>query len=266
MKTTLLAGAALAAVLAATGGAQAQPFDFLNMGATTAPPPNGFYLGVDGGWHELNNGGIGTSSSNNAPDGSPYGWKFSPSKGGSWAAFGRVGYQFTPNWRVELEGGYRDSDLRRVIGSADRAQPIGICGVGSTSSCLKTYGNANVITVMGNAIYDAFPTWIVHPFVGAGVGIARLDIKDFGQFSGGAPGQTLSINDTDTAFAYQAFAGLSYHATHRLNVDLKYTWLDTGADMKWGSTGSGAIQPGTFRGHYNDSAVTIGLRYALGSE
>ena len=106
MRTTLLAGAALAAVLAAGTGAQAQPFDFLNMSLVTPPPPNGFfYVGADGGWHELYDNRISTHSSGLNAAGAPYSWRLSEQHNGSWAAFGRVGYQFTPNWRVELEGG-----------------------------------------------------------------------------------------------------------------------------------------------------------------
>jgi opacity protein-like surface antigen len=59
MKMNLLTGAALAAVLATATGANAQ-----------TAPVNGWYGGVDGGWHFLDaKGGISTTSSNNAPDG-----------------------------------------------------------------------------------------------------------------------------------------------------------------------------------------------------
>ena len=269
MKTTLLAGAALAAVLAAGSAAQAQPFDFINLAPVTPPAPNGFYVGVDGGWHQLYNNSISTHSSNVDATGEPYGWRLSEVKNGGWAAFGRVGYQFTPNWRVELEGGYRDLQTRRFLGSTDRAAPVGICAIGSTSVCESPHGHFNVGTVMANGIYDFMPQLIIHPFIGGGVGVARAQVGQYGQFANvpaGTPGvQTLSVNDNDVAFAYQAFAGLSYHATHRLNVDLKYTWLET-SDLRFQSVGSSSVQPGTFEGHYRDQTLTLGVRYALGPE
>ncbi len=269
MKTALLGGAALAAVLAAGSGAQAAGFDFLNMDVVSPPAPNGFYVGIDGGWHQLYNNGITTHSSNNDATGNQFGWKLGEVHNGSWAAFGRIGYQFTPNYRVELEGGYRDLGTRSFIGSADRYPPIGLCDAGSTTKCNSPHGHFNVATVMGNGIYDFMPQYIIHPFIGAGVGVARAEVGQYGQFAnvpqGQAANQTLSVNDNDVAFAYQAFAGLSYHATHRLNVDLKYTWLDT-ADIRFKSVGSGDIQPGNFRGHYHDQTLTLGVRYALGPE
>ena len=271
MKTTLLAGAALAAVLAAGSAAQAQPFDFLNLSPMTPPAPNGFYVGVDGGWHQLYNNSMSTHSSNLNAAGVPFGWRLSEVKGGGWAAFGRVGYQFTPNWRVELEGGYRDLQTRRFLGSLDQAAPVGICGIGSgPAGCFAPHGHFNVATVMANGIYDFMPQLIVHPFIGGGVGVARAEVGQYGQYANvpaGEPGNsTLSINDNDVAFAYQAFAGLSYHATHRLNVDLKYTWLET-SDLRYGSTSSDAnIEPGTFRSKYRDQTLSLGVRYALGPE
>ena len=93
MKFKLLAGAALAAVFAASG-AYAQD--------------TGWYGAVDLGWHTPqdiqatgSNPGTGTS----APTSFPYNWDFAPSD--DWAGFARVGYKVSPHWRVELEGGYR---------------------------------------------------------------------------------------------------------------------------------------------------------------
>ncbi len=269
MKTTLLAGAALVAVLAAGSAVQAQPFDFINLAPVTPPAPNGFYVGVDGGWHQLYDNSISTHSSNTDVTGTPFGYRLSEVHNGGWAALGRIGYQFTPNYRVEIEGGYRDLQTRRFLGSTDRAAPVGICAIGSTSVCESPHGHFNVGTVFANGIYDFLPQLIIHPFIGGGVGVARAEVGQYGQFANvpaGQPGvQTLSVNDNDVAFAYQAFAGLSYHATHRLNVDLKYTWLET-SDLRFASTGSGAIQPGTFEGHYRDQTLTLGVRYALGPE
>src|SRR3569833_4106676 len=88
MKTKLLVGAALAAVFAATG-ASAQI--------------TGWYAAIDGGVHfpqdmHANSPAVNTT------------WKLNS----GWMVDGHVGYQFTPNWRLEGEVAYRDSDLHSI--------------------------------------------------------------------------------------------------------------------------------------------------------
>ena len=85
MKTILLAGAAMAAVFAATG-ASAEGV--------------GWYVAADAGYHQTNDlnlsgGGFGAKATLN----------------GNWAGFARLGYQITPHWRVEGEYGYRQTDV-----------------------------------------------------------------------------------------------------------------------------------------------------------
>ena len=105
---------------------------------------------------------------------------------------------------------------------------------------------------MANVIYDILPESPINPFVGLGFGINRLNFDVAGQFAT-VPGaittanpaiQNLTIdNDSDGVVAYQALAGLAWQATDRLDVDLTYRYL-AGADAKFGSRGSNALQPG----------------------
>src|SRR5215216_5023119 len=89
MKLTLLAGAAFAAVFAASGA--------------QAGSPDGWYGAVDVGYHAMD--GLEGSSSNTAPNGIPYRWTWFTDN--DWVGFGRIGYRFNPNWRLEGEIGYR---------------------------------------------------------------------------------------------------------------------------------------------------------------
>jgi OOP family OmpA-OmpF porin len=93
MKFKLLAGAALAAVFAATGAA-AQV---------------GWYGAVDLGYHWPETMKM-TSSANNPATGAPYRWNFKQQD--DWVGFGRLGYQLTDHWRVEGELGYRPGDVK----------------------------------------------------------------------------------------------------------------------------------------------------------
>jgi len=240
MKITLMAGAAALVVAFAASGAE-------------AGSPDGWYGAIDAGYHTLSNDGIGESSSALAPDGGTYNYKFSAK--GDWVGFARLGYRLSPNWRVELEGGYRKGQIDSVMGWSGRQQPVGLCAAGVTRTvaapaCLGPNGDLDNWTVMGNVLFDILPHSKISPFVGVGVGVATINEKTFGQFSGvpagfGAAQQNLSISATDTVFAYQGLAGLTWDATDRLSVDLTYRYLDT-ANAKFASTGSGTLQPGTF--------------------
>ena len=109
MKLKLLAGAAMAAVFA----------------AGTASAQEGWYGAVDLGWHEQAEFEV--ESSLNAPNGSPITWDVNQED--DWAAFARLGYRLTDNWRVELEVGYRGGDIESVRGGPNQ-QIIGLCTPG----------------------------------------------------------------------------------------------------------------------------------------
>jgi outer membrane protein OmpA-like peptidoglycan-associated protein len=262
MKFKLLAGAALVAVFAATG-ASAQV--------------NGLYGAVDLGWHSPE--GIEAESSNNAPDGRPYNWTFDSED--AMVGFARLGYRINPNWRVELEGGYRPGDLTTVRGDGSRAPgaPIGLCSTSQLRTaaqpeCRDPFGSIESITAMFNVIYDLNFSFFqqVVPFIGAGIGVNAIDMEVIGQFSnvpgtvtvGGAnPAfQNLVVDANEVTVAWQAIAGLTFNATDRLAMDLTYRYL-SGSDITFQSTGSANLQPGNFSGTYEDQSITLGLRYAF---
>src|SRR5580698_4251890 len=98
MKLQLLAGAALAGVFAASG-------------ALADPAPSGWYGAIDLGGHSQPP--IQTTSEFSGPGGPPSKLRFDT--GFNFAGFARVGYKISPHFRVELEGGWRTSDLNKVI-------------------------------------------------------------------------------------------------------------------------------------------------------
>jgi len=108
MKFKLLAGAALAAVFAATGAA-AQV---------------GWYGAADIGYHWPETMKT-RSSTNNPAIGAPTSWDVGQKS--DWAGFGRVGYQLTDHWRVEGELGYRNSDIRSIHGGTTTGSVVGLC-------------------------------------------------------------------------------------------------------------------------------------------
>jgi len=238
MKRVLLAGAALVVSGIATG-ASAQSF-------------NGWYGAVDLGYHWPE--GIETTSSLNAPDGQRYDWTFDHEE--DWAGFVRLGYRVNPNWRVELEGGYRPGDIESVRGNGARfpGAPIGLCTVNvirtpASPTCGAPDGSIESWSAMFNVIYDLNFVALqrIVPFVGVGVGANRISADVVGQFSnvsGVAPSiQNLVIDDEDTAFAWQALAGIAWNVSERLAGDLTHRWVD-GGDVEFSAEGSNALQAG----------------------
>ena len=69
----------------------------------------------------------------------------------------------------------------------------------------------------------------IQPFIGAGIGAARVDLKFV---AARAPFPTEPprelINDRDTKFAYQLMGGLAVPLTERLRLTAQYRWFDVG--------------------------------------
>jgi len=90
---------------------------------------------------------------------------------------------------------------------------------------------------LANAYFDLGTWWCVTPFIGAGVGTARVSIADFsdtGDFiNGGA--QFHSLNYAGQAskwnFAWAAHAGLAYRVTPSVTLELAYSYIDLGSGI-----------------------------------
>src|SRR6185437_61659 len=167
MKFKLLAGAAMAAVFAASG-ASAQV---------------GWYGAVDLGYHWPE--GMKLDSSNLAANGIRTTWRFNQKD--DWAGFARLGYQITDHWRAELEAGYRPGNLDSVRGGSNQAI-IGLCTPGvlrttAAPTCGPPNGKIESWTVIGNVIYDILPDSVIDPFIGAGIGVHHIALTTDGQFS-----------------------------------------------------------------------------------
>jgi len=114
----------------------------------------------------------------------------------------RIGAYITPNIRVEADLGYIDTGIDEVVLAGQTRNAEGDLWIG---------------TGMINAIYDfkASPR-VVTPFVGAGVGMAYLDIEDEG----------------DEGLAATGFAGLSFSLPNRMRIEPSYNllWLNGDGD------------------------------------
>ncbi|MEI7446805.1 MAG: RodZ domain-containing protein, partial [Burkholderiales bacterium] len=115
------------------------------------------------------------------------------------------------------------------------------------------HGSTRVTTLMLNAIKDFNAGGNIKPYVGVGVGAARVDSNASSLYKSGGL-QSNGFDDSDTNFAYNALVGVGFKLSERLTADLGYTY--TGVDdLKYKGV------DGRYNGSYNDHAVTFGLRW-----
>lgn len=141
-----------------------------------------------------------------------------------WMGLGAIGHAFENGFRLEGELGFRRNNVDNGPGSAQ------------------------AWTVMGNALYDFRTGSRFTPYVGVGIGGARLR---FDNVSAGAT----SIDDSDTVLAYQGLAGITYRLDSNIRLDLGYRYL--GTDKPSFRTRAG----GSAESEYDDHAIVLGLRY-----
>ena len=130
---------------------------------------------------------------------------------------GVVGYDFG-GFRLEAETSYREADLRSFFSSV-AAIPSG-AGLGLSGPGLKkTGGDANALSFMVNGMFDFGADDGLQGFVGAGIGVARVDVQQ--QFA--APSW---LDDSDTGLAWQALAGIRAPLSDSWDAGLKYRFFN----------------------------------------
>ena len=259
MKLNLLAGVALAAMAAATGA--------------YAEQAQGWYGAVDAGYNTM--GAWKAKSTGNMPDGSPFAYDVSTEN--TWAGFARLGYRYSPSWRVEFEGGYRPGDVDTAIGfkrnygalSGNTAVDTALCTPvkvrASGDACGGPDGSLTQSTFMVNLYYDILPESTFHPFVGVGAGLDHIKAKMIGQYSTNPAGvpEHLSIVGDDTVAAYQLLAGMAWELSDRLSLDVTYRYLSAEKATVNSISSTAAWTPGDFSGKLNDQTLSVGLRWAF---
>lgn len=155
--------------------------------------------------------------------------------------------EFDTGWGLGLVAGY-EFDLFRLEGelfyksnSFDKLAALGVS--------IPVDGDMTALGLMVNAYYDfKFGSPFV-PYIGAGLGLAQVSVKDLSVF-----GVTLA-DDDDVVFAYQLIAGVGYAVSPAVTLDLQYKYLGT-ADPEFTDVG------GTpFEAEYSSHNVMVGLRY-----
>lgn len=146
------------------------------------------------------------------------------------AGIGAVGYNFG-HVRLEGELGYRRNGV-------DQYRNPGVAGSGDTDA----------ITILGNVVYDFLPDARINPYIGAGIGAARVNF-DSHRRAGAA-----FVDDSDWVLAYQGILGVNYKLAPQTLISLDYRYLGTSdADV---TTSLGAAD-----GRYQAHTILLGVTY-----
>jgi outer membrane protein OmpA-like peptidoglycan-associated protein len=165
------------------------------------------------------------------------------------------GYSYENGLRPELELDYRENDLKSI-----HLEPTGLLGGvltpgGSDASGVK--GKEDAETAMANLWFDFFKSSAFHPYIGGGVGAARVEMH-----GGGYTGQDFR-NDSDIVFAYQGGAGLGVDLGDHWTLSLDYRHLET-MRAKLNLLDDTPSTRVKFR--YSGDSALLSLRYSFGEK
>ena len=175
-----------------------------------------------------------------------------------------AGYRFNNWFRADVTGEYRAS-------STLNGYEVNTFNNGGTieNGFNKYTGNKSEWLIMANAYADLGTWWCVTPFIGAGVGTARVSIANFtdvGQTTNGGPSSAYAAEASKWNFAWAVHAGLAYKINPSLTLELAYRYLDMGDGITGDVityTGTNNINnPTTFK-HLTSHDLKLGVRWAI---
>ncbi|WP_028349391.1 outer membrane protein [Bradyrhizobium murdochi] len=176
-----------------------------------------------------------------------------------------VGYKVNNWFRADVTGEYRGNS--QFLGKDVITFPGGF-GTDTYHATKSEW------VVLGNAYVDLGTWWCVTPFIGAGVGGARVSIANFTDQGitniGGVTSPSLAFGDNVAKwnFAWAAHAGIAYKVTPNFTVELAYRYLDMGdgltGDLRTFDGTNGINNPTTFK-NITSHDLKLGVRWDLTS-
>jgi opacity protein-like surface antigen len=182
---------------------------------------------------------------------------------------GGVGYQFNNWFRADFTGQYRGKSNFTGLDVINGIGPLAGTFVGTDSYT----ATKSELLFLANAYVDLGTWWCVTPFVGAGIGTARVSIGDFtdtGDFINTGL-QTHSFNSAGQGsqwnFAWALHAGLAYKVSPGLTLELAYNYVNLGNGIT-GPTSSFDQVTNTTHAPFSYNNITsndvmLGLRWQL---
>lgn len=201
----------------AVGGAQAQSRPQFS---------EGIYVGAGAGAHKPQSSDVSRAGGNGGGVDLKTGF----------AGAAAIGYAFGNGLRAEVELAHRMSKAK----AGAFGQPAS--------------GKLDATSVMVNGLYDIATGTDFIPYLGAGIGAARLRADNFGALPGG-----VTVGGNDTVFAYQGIAGLDYMIDRNVAIGASYRYFATQKADIGTSAGDTAKIP------YRDHALLVGMRWSFGT-
>jgi len=143
-----------------------------------------------------------------------------------------VGYAFTNWFRADVTAQWRGKSNFTGLDVATGTGPF----AGFVGTDIYTATKSEFL-FLANAYFDLGTWWSVTPFIGGGIGTARVSIADFsdtGDFiNGGAQFHSLDYAGQASKwnFAWAAHAGLAYRVTPSVTLELAYSYIDLGSGI-----------------------------------
>jgi len=174
-----------------------------------------------------------------------------------------VGYRVNNWFRADVTGEYRGNS--QFFGTDAITYPGGF-GTDTYHATKSEW------VVLANAYVDLGTWWCMTPFIGAGVGTARVGISNFtdqgiaNNGAGALPGLAFGDNTSKWNFAWALHAGVAYKVTPNFTVELAYRYLDMGdgltGDLRTFDGTNNIVNPTTFKG-ITSHDLKIGVRWNL---
>ena len=143
-----------------------------------------------------------------------YNWDF-PDEGG-WDGAAFLGYDFG-GFRLEGEISKKSVDIDTIVSHI-------VLPLGAVPGTYQARGQTDVMSYMLNAMGDFGDDEGTSFFVGAGAGMAKVDLDNLGVFSNAGA----FLDDDDSGFAWQLFAGVRQAISDNVDVHVKYRYFNAG--------------------------------------
>jgi opacity protein-like surface antigen len=145
-----------------------------------------------------------------------------------------IGYQFNNWFRADLTAQYRGKSNFTGLDVVTGTGPF--AGFFETDNYSATKSE---LVFLANAYVDLGTWWCITPFIGAGVGAARVSIANFTDTGDNiflgvtGPGHafTSAGDASQWNFAWAAHAGLAYRVSPSFTVELAYSYVDLGSGV-----------------------------------
>jgi opacity protein-like surface antigen len=160
--------------------------------------------------------------------------KFDP----GFAVGGAIGYRIEEWLRAEVNLSYRQAEVDKLT---------------APGYTLEGAGDASAFATLVNLYIDFMPRSPVTPYVGAGIGVAIIDVDSDDSAN------VLIVNDDSTEFAWNVMAGAAWSVTDDVVLTLGYRYFSS-TDAQLDATLVG-VGSGTMDVEFGVHEMMFGARY-----